>query len=139
MIELLRAGRELGKTLEVGTGCGYQAAVLSHVATEVYSVGLLLSTQSNKSRCQHLRLQRSPEHADGSVGLKEAAPFDTIIPVRRRARCRRPSPSRWPKATRLILPGGRPARAWCSSSARPAASETRLSAVRFVPLLPGAR
>ena len=38
MIEILRAGRELGKTLEVGTGCGYQAAVLSQVATEVYSV-----------------------------------------------------------------------------------------------------
>ena len=38
MIELLRAGRELGRTLEVGAGCGYQAAVLSQLATEVYAV-----------------------------------------------------------------------------------------------------
>ena len=38
MIEVLRAGRELGKTLEVGAGCGYQAAVLARVAREVYSI-----------------------------------------------------------------------------------------------------
>ncbi|PKO59603.1 MAG: protein-L-isoaspartate O-methyltransferase, partial [Betaproteobacteria bacterium HGW-Betaproteobacteria-19] len=38
MIELLRAGRELGRTLEIGAGCGYQAAVLSKIATDVYAV-----------------------------------------------------------------------------------------------------
>jgi len=38
MLELLRNGRELGRTLEVGAGCGYQAAVLSLLATEVYAV-----------------------------------------------------------------------------------------------------
>ena len=40
MIELLREGADgkLGRVLEIGTGCGYQAAVLSHVATEVYSI-----------------------------------------------------------------------------------------------------
>jgi len=40
MIELLREGAQgkLGRILEIGTGCGYQAAVLSHVATEVYSI-----------------------------------------------------------------------------------------------------
>jgi protein-L-isoaspartate(D-aspartate) O-methyltransferase len=38
MIELLRVGRELGKTLEVGAGCGYQAAVLARLAREVYAV-----------------------------------------------------------------------------------------------------
>jgi protein-L-isoaspartate(D-aspartate) O-methyltransferase len=38
MIQALRAGRELGKVLEVGTGCGYQAAVLAQVASEVYSI-----------------------------------------------------------------------------------------------------
>ena len=40
MIELLREGTagKLGRVLEIGTGCGYQAAVLSHIATEVYSI-----------------------------------------------------------------------------------------------------
>ena len=38
MTELLRAGRTLKRVLEVGTGCGYQTAVLAQVAQEVYSV-----------------------------------------------------------------------------------------------------
>lgn len=38
MIELAAADRALEKVLEIGTGCGYQAAVLSHVAREVYSI-----------------------------------------------------------------------------------------------------
>ncbi len=45
MIELLRCGRELGKTLEIGAGCGYQAAVLAQLAVEVYAmerIGALL-------------------------------------------------------------------------------------------------
>jgi len=38
MIEAVRAQKPLGKVLEVGTGCGYQAAVLAHVARSVYSM-----------------------------------------------------------------------------------------------------
>ena len=38
MIELLGEGKDLGKVLEVGTGCGYQAAVLAQTAVEVYSI-----------------------------------------------------------------------------------------------------
>src|SRR5262245_4245899 len=38
MIELLGEGRNLGKVLEVGTGCGYQAAVLAQNAADVYSI-----------------------------------------------------------------------------------------------------
>jgi protein-L-isoaspartate(D-aspartate) O-methyltransferase len=38
MIEVLRAGRELGRTLEIGAGCGYQAAVLAQLTDEVYAV-----------------------------------------------------------------------------------------------------
>ncbi len=81
MIEVLRAGRELGRTLEVGTGCGYQAAVLSFVATEVYTVErirpLLDRARANLRplRLPNVRLK----HADGGLGLPEAAPFDTII------------------------------------------------------------
>ncbi|HAG75823.1 MAG TPA: protein-L-isoaspartate(D-aspartate) O-methyltransferase, partial [Thauera sp.] len=81
MIELLQAGRSLGRVLEVGAGCGYQAAVLSRLATEVYAVErirpLLDRARANLRplRLPNVRLKL----ADGSLGLPEAAPFDTII------------------------------------------------------------
>ena len=81
MIALLRHGKPWGKVLEVGTGCGYQAAVLARVAKEVYSVerlGQLLEKTRARlwpMRIQNLRLK----HTDGGLGLPEAAPFDAIV------------------------------------------------------------
>ena len=62
MIEAARAGRLLGRVLEVGTGCGYQAAVLAQIAMEVYSIeriaGLLEKARANlrELRLSNLRL-----------------------------------------------------------------------------------
>lgn len=140
MIELLRAGRELGKTLEVGTGCGYQAAVLSQVATEVYSVErlrLLLDRARNNLR--HLRLPNVRlKHADGSVGLKEAAPFDTIIVAAAAPKVPPALTEQLAEGGRLILPVGATDQTLVliERTSR-GLRETRLSAVRFVPLLPG--
>jgi protein-L-isoaspartate(D-aspartate) O-methyltransferase len=140
MIELLRAGRELGKTLEVGTGCGYQAAVLSQVATEVYSVErlrLLLDRARNNLR--HLRLPNVRlKHADGSVGLKEAAPFDTIIVAAAAPKVPPALTEQLAEGGRLILPVGAADQSLVliERTSR-GLRETRLSAVRFVPLLPG--
>lgn len=81
MIEAVRAGRALGRVLEVGTGCGYQAAVLAQVVKEVYSIeriaGLLERARANlrEMRLSNLRLV----HGDGARGLPEVAPFDAII------------------------------------------------------------
>ena len=82
MIEALCAGdRALGKVLEIGTGCGYQAAVLAQLAREVYSVerihALLERARANLRglRLSNLRLT----HGDGNLGLEKAAPFDSII------------------------------------------------------------
>jgi len=81
MIEILRDGRELGRTLEIGAGCGYQAAILSLLASEVYAVERL-KTLLDRAR-ENLRPLRLPnlrlKCADGTLGLPEAAPFDTII------------------------------------------------------------
>ena len=81
MIELLRNGGKLGKVLEVGTGCGYQAAVLARVAHEVYSVeriGQLL--EKTRARLWPLKIRNLRlKHTDGSLGLPEAAPYDGII------------------------------------------------------------
>ncbi|WP_428851214.1 protein-L-isoaspartate(D-aspartate) O-methyltransferase [Imbroritus primus] len=85
MIELLRQGRtsgsRLGKVLEIGTGCGYQAAVLSLVADEVYSIERIRPLHEKaKSNLRPLRLPNVRLHyGDGMVGLPQAAPFDAII------------------------------------------------------------
>ena len=81
MIEILMSGRELGKTLEIGAGSGYQAAVLAQLTTEVYAVEriapLLSRAKLNLRKIKQFRVRL--KHADGQFGLPEAAPFDTII------------------------------------------------------------
>jgi protein-L-isoaspartate(D-aspartate) O-methyltransferase len=85
MIEVLVSGRkgprDLGKVLEIGTGCGYQAAVLASLAREVYSVERLRQLHE-RARRNLLGLKLSNlrmVHADGRVGLEQAAPFDSIV------------------------------------------------------------
>ena len=84
MIEVMRAnanGGVLDKVLEIGTGCGYQAAVLSLVAKEVYSIERikplheLAKSNLRPLRIANIRLQ----YGDGMLGLPQAAPFDGII------------------------------------------------------------
>lgn len=83
MIELLLAGRpgRIGRVLEVGTGCGYQAAVLSHVATEVYSIERLRGLHE-KAR-ENLRPFRLANvhllFGDGMAGFARGAPYAGII------------------------------------------------------------
>ncbi len=83
MIELLRNGAsgKLGRVLEIGTGCGYQAAVLSLVASEVYSIERLRGLH-DKAR-ENLRPMRLPNvhllFGDGMVGYAKGAPYAAII------------------------------------------------------------
>ena len=83
MIELLRNGAadKLGRVLEVGTGCGYQAAVLSHIATEVYSIERLKGLHE-KAR-ENLRSFRLHNvhllFGDGMEGFGKGAPYAAII------------------------------------------------------------
>lgn len=84
MIEVMRTnsnGGALNKVLEIGTGCGYQAAVLSLVAKEVYSIERikplheLAKANLRPLRIANIRLQ----YGDGMLGLPQVAPFDGII------------------------------------------------------------
>ena len=82
MIELLHKSKQpLNKVLEIGTGCGYQAAVLSLLANEVYSIERirplhdLARDNLRPFRIKNLRLI----YGDGILGLPQAAPFDSII------------------------------------------------------------
>ena len=81
MLELLRSGGKLDKVLEIGTGCGYQAAVLSRLAREVYSLERLAPLLTKARR--HLRDAWAHNvrvrTADGQLGWPEHSPFDGIV------------------------------------------------------------
>ncbi|HEU4843880.1 MAG TPA: protein-L-isoaspartate(D-aspartate) O-methyltransferase [Burkholderiaceae bacterium] len=81
MIEVMRNGGELKRVLEIGTGCGYQAAVLSCVAREVWSIERIKPLHElAKANLRPLRVPNLRLHyGDGMLGLPQAAPFDGII------------------------------------------------------------
>ncbi|WP_338847640.1 protein-L-isoaspartate(D-aspartate) O-methyltransferase [Massilia sp. W12] len=81
MLEILRNGRQLQRVLEIGTGCGYQAAVLSQIAREVYSIERIKPLHDvAKTNLRPLQLTNIRLHyGDGMLGLPQAAPFDGII------------------------------------------------------------
>jgi protein-L-isoaspartate(D-aspartate) O-methyltransferase len=81
MIELVAAGRALRNVLEIGTGCGYQAAVLSQMATDVYSIERIRPlSERAKLNLRPLRVPNIRLHyGDGRLGLPAAAPFDAIV------------------------------------------------------------
>jgi protein-L-isoaspartate(D-aspartate) O-methyltransferase len=144
MIEaLVRDVASPGTVLEVGTGCGYQAAVLAQVFKEVYSIerirALLDKARANLLglRLKNLRLA----HGDGHAGLEKAAPFQAIIV----AAAAREVPD---ALVRQLAPGGRmilPLRASQREAQRlvliertlRGVLESELDAVRFVPMQTG--
>ena len=63
MIELLLNGRKtIGKTLEIGAGCGYQAAVLAQLSSEVYAIERLGPLLEKAKSHMRRRVRRSPRH-----------------------------------------------------------------------------
>ncbi len=69
------------KVLEIGTGSGYQAAVLSEMGAEVCTIEIIepLARQASK-RLQELEYDRvKTRHGDGYYGWEEEAPFDAIV------------------------------------------------------------
>ncbi|MCW7553228.1 protein-L-isoaspartate(D-aspartate) O-methyltransferase [Endozoicomonas gorgoniicola] len=81
MTEALMAGGALNKVLEVGTGSGYQTAVLAHLVKQVYSVERIQLLQE-KARSRLRRLSLFNAHlklSDGTMGWQGLAPFDGIM------------------------------------------------------------
>jgi len=145
MSELARNGRELDAVLEVGTGCGYQTAVLAHIARHVYSVERIGALVAKARRhLQSLKLRNvSLKHGDGSHDLGESLAVDAIIVTA--------GATHVPTALlRYLKPGGRMVLPLAQTGDErgvqrltvldmtPAGlKEQTLDAVRFVPLLSG--
>ena len=140
MLEELRAAKPLANVLEVGTGCGYQAALLARLAKDVYSVEriaeLLEKARRNLRplRLSNLRLV----HADGALGLPEAAPFDGIIVAAAAANVPDALLQQLAPGGRMIVPVGSGDQALCLiERTATGLTEKWLDAVRFVPLRGG--
>lgn len=81
MTELARNARPLDGVLEIGTGCGYQTAVLARLANTVYTVERIAALVNKARRhLQSLRIRNVRlAHGDGSADLGEAISVDAII------------------------------------------------------------
>jgi protein-L-isoaspartate(D-aspartate) O-methyltransferase len=144
MLEELRRGRtgdtSLGKTLEIGTGCGYQAAVLAQLAPEVYSIERIEALAERARR--NLRELRLPnlrlKYGDGNSGIPEAAPFDSIISAAASAVVPPALLQQLAMGGKMILPLGDEDQALCMvERTSRGVRESWLDPVRFVPLLAG--
>lgn len=139
MTELL-CGGELTKVLEIGTGCGYQTAVLARLAREVYSVERVAQLLAKaRGHLRELRLANvRVKHGDGTLGLAEVAPFDGIIVTAATARVPEELLNQLAVGGRMVVPLGSGEQRLCLIERDGQGfRETRLEAVRFVPLLPG--
>jgi len=141
MSELLRNGKALGKVLEIGTGCGYQTAVLSKLAQEVYSVErirpLVMKARGHlrELKCINVKLA----HADGNIGLADLAPFDGIMVTAAASHIPQELLNQLAIHGRLIIPVGTDEQILYLVERKSATDykQTKLEPVKFVPLLGG--
>lgn len=146
MTELARNGRALDGVLEIGTGCGYQTAVLARLAKTVYTVERI-GALVNKARrhLQSLKIRNVRlAHGDGSADLGEDIAVDAIVVTAGATHV--PTP-----LLRYLKPGGRMVLPLASQeegergvqrltvieATASGIREQAFDAVRFVPLLPG--
>jgi protein-L-isoaspartate(D-aspartate) O-methyltransferase len=140
MTELLRNGKQLNKVLEIGTGCGYQTAVLSKVSREVLSLErirpLLMKARDNLRtlKCNNIKL----DHADGSEGLEDYAPFDGIMVTAAASHVPDGLLSQLADGGRMVIPIGTDTQTlYLIEREGDNFNQTKLEAVKFVPLLGG--
>lgn len=141
MLELAEMGGELDTVLEIGTGCGYQAALLSRLVRHVYSVERIqqLLTRARRNLHQLAITNVRLKHADGHIGLKESAPFDAIIMAAAATHVPEALLEQLGEGGRLVMPLGNRSQ-YLTVITREADRFNRqtLEPVRFVPLVPGA-
>jgi protein-L-isoaspartate(D-aspartate) O-methyltransferase len=140
MTELLTAGKPLGKVLEIGTGCGYQTAILARLASEVYSVERLLPLLAKarkylrELRITNIRLK----HADGHIGIPEGAPFDAILVTAAATHVPEALKEQLAVGAKMVVPMGTREQHLCVIERTTRGfSQSKLDAVKFVPMLSG--
>ena len=141
MTELARGGGVLEKVLEIGTGCGYQTAVLAKLVKQVYSIERLAALLNHARR--HLRevrlLNVHLRHGDGLVGMPQTGPFDAIVMTAAASRVPEKLVEQLKPAGRMVMPIATAKGQQLSVIERTQQgyTERRMDQVKFVPLLPG--
>lgn len=133
-------GRPLGRVLEIGLGCGYQAAVLGKLAREVISMERIAAlVGKTRPRLRQLRINNvKPKHGDGIQGAKDFAPFDAIVIAAAFAEVPQALLPQLADGGRLVMPLGHASQQLCVVERQgDHYGETLLEGVKFVPLLPG--
>lgn len=137
MTQLLKL-KEGQKALEIGTGSGYQAAVLAEIIDDVYTIEIIEALA--KSGEQNLRSagydKVQVKHADGYYGWKEHAPFDAIVVTAASPDIPAPLVEQLKDGGRMIIPVGNPLQVQQLTLVEKDGEDiktTNLMAVRFVP------
>lgn len=146
MSELARGGRDLDCVLEIGTGCGYQTAILAKIAATVYTVeriGALVNQARRNLKTIGIRNVRLA-HADGSVDLDEKIEVDAIVVTAGATHVPTALLKYLKPGGRMVLPltgadadDRRTQRLTVIELAPTGLREQTFDAVRFVPLLSG--
>jgi protein-L-isoaspartate(D-aspartate) O-methyltransferase len=140
MTEALLAGGPLHNVLEIGTGCGYQTAVLAKLVKEVYSLERIAPLMDKARRnLRDLRFYNVRfKHADGHKGYPEGGPYDGILCAATASHVPAALREQLAVGGRLVIPVGTEDQ-WLHVIERTPAGFTdeKREAVRFVPLLPG--
>jgi protein-L-isoaspartate(D-aspartate) O-methyltransferase len=141
MTEILLAGARLSRVLEIGTGCGYQTAVLATLVERVYTVERIDALlRSARERFHTLGINNvRARHADGFAGWADHAPFDGIITTAAPLTVPEALTAQLADGARLVAPvGPHGAQRLVSIERRGDALErTDLDLVSFVPMLEG--
>ena len=131
--------KEDDKVFEVGTGSGYQAAILAHIANQVFTIERI-GEIADKTRELFQELGLKNIHVvegDGSLGLEEEAPFDAIIVTAAAPKVPEPLKEQLADGGRMVLPvGGRNGQIlelWKRKGRK--LEKDRLAPVAFVPLV----
>ena len=130
----LRGGETV---LEIGTGSGYQAAVLSHIAGRVHTIEIVPGlAQEARERLARLGYRNVSVHAgDGYQGWPEAAPFDAIMVTAAAPRIPEPLKAQLKDGGRLVIPVGDEDQELIVVTRRGASyDQRRVLPVRFVPM-----
>jgi len=141
MCEALCAGGQPGKVLEIGTGCGYQTAVVAGLVRWVYSVERVAPLlQKARARLSHLRVHNVQlRHGDGWLGWRSNAPYDGILVSAAPAHVPQALIEQLADGGRLVIPVGAAGAQdlLCIRRNGTELVRERLELVSFVPLVEG--